>query len=112
MSRCKHIVSSDQGFIELYNDDDAYYTQQFSTRQEVEEFISELRDEMDEVWPEGTNEKELQEHFRQEWIKNNPPQEPKPLTDQQKRMIEALVKIANYEDSHGVCGSVAQNPGF
>jgi hypothetical protein len=111
MTNCKHIVSSDQGFVELYNDDDTFYTQQFSTRQEVEEFISKLRAEMDKVWPEGTNEKELQEHFRQEWIKNNPPQEPKPLTDYQKRQIEVLLKLAN-DDTFTVRSSVASNPGL
>lgn len=109
MSHCKHIVSSDQGFIELYNDDDSYYTQQFSTRQEVEDFISELRAEMDKVWPEGTNEKELQEHFRQEWIKNNLPQEPKPLTEEQKKRIEVLQKLAN-DDTFRVRTSLAENP--
>ena len=111
MANCKHIVSSDQGFIELYNDDDSFYTQKFSTRQEVEDFISELRAEMDEVWPEGTNEKELQEHFRQEWIKNNPPQEPKPLTDYQKRQIEVLLKLATDEDCY-VSYRLAENPGL
>ena len=109
MSNCKHIVSTYQGFVELYNDDDSYYTQKFSTRQEVEDFISELRAEMDKVWPEGTNEKELQEHFRQEWIKNNPPQEPKPLTEEQKKRIEVLLKLAK-DDTFTVRTSIAENP--
>jgi hypothetical protein len=77
---CTHTAFSQDGFVCLSNDDDDHYEQQFSTRDEIEKFIEHLKYVANNTWPEGTDEKELQEHYaelnrlkREEYRKNNPP---------------------------------------
>jgi hypothetical protein len=60
---CKHVAYGRNGFVCLANDDDGYYVQQFSTREQIEEFINHVRQVANEVWPEGTNEKEIQQNY-------------------------------------------------
>jgi hypothetical protein len=64
------IVENSRGFIFIncvFDDDDYdYYSLEFSTRDEVESLITKLRAEMDKVWPDGVDEKEVQEKINED----------------------------------------------
>jgi hypothetical protein len=113
----KHDIGDHQGFVTLSNNDDGFYTQYFNNREEVEQFISELRQAMDNVWPDGVDPQKLQEECyqkreeeRQEYLRNNPPL---PLTpkeiERNKRLVKLLNKLAS-DDSYSICSHVAENP--
>jgi hypothetical protein len=115
----KHDIVVHEGFVTLSNNNDGYYTQYFNNREEVEQFISELREAMDNIWPDGVDPQKLQEECyqkreeeRQEYLRNNPP---RPLTpediERNKRLVELLNKLAN-DDSYYIRSHVAENPGF
>jgi hypothetical protein len=113
----KHDIAVHEGFVTLSNNDDGFYTQYFNNREEVEQFIAELREAMDNIWPDGVNPEELQEECyqkreeeRQEYLRNNPPP---PLTpkeiERNKRLVELFNKLAN-DDSYIIHSHVAENP--
>jgi hypothetical protein len=113
----KHDIGDHQGFVTLSNNDDGFYTQYFNNREEVEQFIAELRQAMDNIWPDGVDPQKLQEECyqkreeeRQEYLRNNPPL---PLTQKEiernKRLVELLNKLAS-DDSYSICSHVAENP--
>lgn len=47
---CKHIVKTKDQCIELYNDNDPFYYQNFHTKDELNEFINQLKAAANEVW--------------------------------------------------------------
>ena len=113
----KHDIAVHDGFVTLNNNNDPFYCQYFNNRQEVEQFIAELREAMDNIWPNGVNPEELQEEWyqkreeeRQEHLRNNPP---RPLTPEEierhKRLMELLDKLAS-DNSCYIRSHVAENP--
>ena len=48
---CEHIVKTKDQYVELYNDNDPFYYQNFHTKDELNEFINQLKAAANEVWP-------------------------------------------------------------
>lgn len=121
----KHDVWSVNGFVCISNNEDDHYTQFFNNRKEIEDFIAELRQEMDEVWPEGVNPEELQEEEYQkiqqkqkeaekkqeEYRRNNPPTSEE--IEEQKRKTDHLINLMERlsDDTYIsiICSKVAEN---
>jgi hypothetical protein len=109
------MVSIHNTSITLNNNNDGFYTQYFNNRQEVEQFIAELRDAVDNIWPDGVDPQKLQEECyqkreeeRQQYLRNNP----RPLTPEEiesnKRLVELLNKLAS-DNSFYVRSELAEN---
>ena len=48
---CRHIVETKSQCVHVYNDDDGFYYQVFNTKDELNDFINQLKNAADEVWP-------------------------------------------------------------